>query len=277
MDFHAAHGVRQSTDVFLCRSAASADNCSSSLNQCHSGLCKLFWSHAVNGLLTFQFRKSGIWLCNERNRRILCHRLDKRNHLHRSGRAVDADCIHAERLQYDNRRFRRCAKKCSSILVVSQCYHDWQITDLTDCKDCCAALLQAHHGLHHEQIHARFRKHARLLLIHIHQFLKHQLTHREKLLSGHRHVSGNQSLTFHRLLRQLYQSRVNLNQTILQTILFQLDPVSGKCRRIHDVRSCFYILALHLKKHLWMLHHPLLRTDTDRHSCFHQICSCRSV
>ena len=108
--FHPPRCIRKCLDMFFCCTAASTYNGCSRFYQCHTCPGKFFRCHAVHRFLSLEFRESGVWLCDERNRSIFCHLFHQRYHLHRTGRTVYTDRIHTQRLQYDHSRLRRCSK-----------------------------------------------------------------------------------------------------------------------------------------------------------------------
>ena len=291
MERHPPHRITERLDVRICGSAAASENGRSRLHQCNSCLCKLLRCHAVNGLFLFdrrrlplrkaltlhQLRQPCIGLCHNRHSGILCHLTNRLHHLHRTCGTVDSNSIHSQRLQHNNRGLRLRAKKCSSILIVGERHHNRQIAHLADCKYCCPGFLQTHHGLHYKEIHACLTKHPRLLLIYLHQFLKHQLAHRVKLLPGHGHITGNQRLFPHSFSRELHQLPVHLLQSFSQAVFLQLNPVRCKRRSIDNITPRLHIVPLQIQQYLGILQHPAFRADSDRHACLHEIRSCRAI
>ena len=159
-------------------SAASSQHICSGLCQCTHLLRKYLRSHVIYRLSIYKLRQPGIWFGNDRQSRIPAHLPDHRHHLVRSCRAVDTNGIDPHRRHHKSRRLRICSKQRSSILCKSQCHHHRHFRDFLHCQYRRPALLQAHHGLHHDKIHTCLHQIPGLFLIDVHQLFEWQTSHR---------------------------------------------------------------------------------------------------
>ena len=188
MNRHCLYSLCQCTDMLRRGATAASYNGCTCLHKPSHRIGKHIRSHLVYSFTILKLRKPGIWLCNKRHCRVLCHFLNQSYHLSRSRRAVHTDCIHSKWLQHNNCCLRRCTKKSPAILVVGECHHNRQVAHLFYSKHCRSALLKTHHCLNYKNICARRIKDPRLLLVHLQKLLKHQIPEWKKLSAGHRHI-----------------------------------------------------------------------------------------
>ena len=172
-------------------STAATHNISTCLNKRHHFLCKFLRSHIINSNTVFKFRKSGIWLCHNRNICIFCHCLYNFNHLIRTRRTVHTNRIGSKCCHNKCRRLRICSIKSSSVLIKCECYHYGKFTDFFSRYNCCPALLKTHHCFNYYKINPCINNTLYLLLVYVDQLFKHKRSDRINLFSRHSYVTGN--------------------------------------------------------------------------------------
>ena len=150
MHGHSLHPSRKSLNVSRSGATAASQNGCACLHQFTPGLRKFLRCHAIYRIFSFQFRQSGIGLCNQWYRGVLCHGSHRLYHLHRPRGAVNSNGIRSKGLQYHHSGLGSGSKQGSSIFVIGQGHHHRQIAGLSNRQQSRPAFLKAHHGFHHK-------------------------------------------------------------------------------------------------------------------------------
>ena len=232
---HVRDRIRECADVRGRRAAAAADDAGAGRDELLCLLRELLRRRAVDSLSVDEFRQTVVRLCDDRDIRIFVHGLHDGGHFLRTGRAVDADGIDAHTLQNDRDAFRRRAVEGPAVLLEGHRHEDGQVICLTDREHGGAALLEAHHRFDDVHVDACLLEDLRLLLVDIDELLKAEIAHRVELAAGHRHVARDKCTAADCLAGEADEVRVHLREFVVQAVLRELDPVCGKCRRVHNI------------------------------------------
>ena len=259
------------------RAAAAADDTCAGIDQCLHGSGEFVRSDIINRIAVYHLRYAGIRFGDHRHLSQRPHFPDDRHHLLRSGAAVDANGVRAERLQGDDGRLRVGPVKGAAVLIKRKRHADRQAAGLAGRNQRGAAFIQTHHRLDDQKIRAGFLEAPYLLLVDIDQRLKREFPDRLQLLPGHGQITRDQRTAAGCLPGKADQFCIDFFEPVFEAVFGQFDPVSRKCRGKNNVGTCLHVGALQIQYHIGVLQNPLLRTYAGRHAGFHQVGACRTV
>ncbi len=175
------------------RSAAAPQNHGSRRHQLLHLRHKGVTVHVVDGLPLFiHCGQTRIGLGNKGQTADLGHGLHNGPHLRRTGGTVHPDGIRPQTLQHNGRRPGIRAKEGPPVRLKGHGHHHRQLRNFSGCNQSSPGLPQAHHGLHHQQIHPCVLHQPDLLFIYCDQGLQIHGAHGPELLSCHGQIPGHQ-------------------------------------------------------------------------------------